>query len=123
VITPNYWTVHLFLQESGLESLSDTLHSNAGGPVVLRTRRMAIQPRGPNQQNYVRSIQEYDINFGIGPAGTGKTYLAVACAVDALEREQCRIMLVARLRLVKLGFLPVTWLENRPICALLCALR
>ena len=106
-LTPD--TVHLFLQESGLESLSDTLHSNAGEPVVLRTRRMAIQPRGPNQQNYVRSIQEYDINFGIGPAGTGKTYLAVACAVDALEREQVRRIMLVRPAVEageKLGFLP-----------------
>lgn len=107
-LTPD--TVHLFLQESGLESLSETVHHSAGkAPVVLRTRRMAIQPRGPNQQNYVRSIQEYDINFGIGPAGTGKTYLAVACAVDALEREQVRRILLVRPAVEageKLGFLP-----------------
>ncbi|GGC99882.1 PhoH family protein [Halopseudomonas salina] len=103
-------TVHLFLQESGLENLSETLYNGAGNaPVVLRTRRMAIQPRGPNQQSYVRSIQEYDINFGIGPAGTGKTYLAVACAVDALEREQVRRILLVRPAVEageKLGFLP-----------------
>jgi len=70
---------------------------------------MTIQPRGPNQQNYVRSIQEHDINFGIGPAGTGKTYLAVACAVDALEREQVRRILLVRPAVEageKLGFLP-----------------
>ncbi len=104
-------TVHLYLQESGLESLSETL--SAGGsnqkPVILRTRKMTIQPRGPNQQNYVRSIQEHDINFGIGPAGTGKTYLAVACAVDALEREQVRRILLVRPAVEageKLGFLP-----------------
>lgn len=107
-LTPD--TVHLFLQESGLENLSETLHNSAGNvPVVLRTRRMAIQPRGPNQQSYVRSIQEYDINFGIGPAGTGKTYLAVACAVDALEREQVRRILLVRPAVEageKLGFLP-----------------
>ena len=106
-LTPD--TVHLFLQESGLENLSETLHSSGQAPVVLRTRRMAIQPRGPNQQSYVRSIQEYDINFGIGPAGTGKTYLAVACAVDALEREQVRRILLVRPAVEageKLGFLP-----------------
>lgn len=107
-LTPDI--VHLFLQESGLENLSETLHNSAGNvPVVLRTRRMAIQPRGPNQQSYVRSIQEYDINFGIGPAGTGKTYLAVACAVDALEREQVRRILLVRPAVEageKLGFLP-----------------
>lgn len=106
-LTPD--TVHLFLQESGLENLSETLHGSGQAPVVLRTRRMAIQPRGPNQQSYVRSIQEYDINFGIGPAGTGKTYLAVACAVDALEREQVRRILLVRPAVEageKLGFLP-----------------
>lgn len=103
-------TVHLFLQESGLENLSDSLyHTGTDKPVVLRTKRMTIQPRGPNQQAYVRSIQEFDINFGIGPAGTGKTYLAVACAVDALEREQIRRILLVRPAVEageKLGFLP-----------------
>ncbi|MEH6565059.1 MAG: PhoH family protein [Halopseudomonas sp.] len=103
-------TVHLFLQESGLESLSETLNQTGDNrPVILRTRRMTIQPRGPNQQSYVRSIQEHDINFGIGPAGTGKTYLAVACAVDALEREQISRILLVRPAVEageKLGFLP-----------------
>ena len=104
-------TVHLYLQESGLESLSETLGNSGSNqkPVILRTRKMTIQPRGPNQQSYVRSIQEHDINFGIGPAGTGKTYLAVACAVDALEREQIRRILLVRPAVEageKLGFLP-----------------
>ncbi|WP_022961297.1 PhoH family protein [Halopseudomonas pelagia] len=107
-LTPD--TVHLFLQESGLENLSAALHQEGTGkPVILRTRRLTIQPRGPNQQSYVRSIQEHDINFGIGPAGTGKTYLAVACAVDALEREQIRRILLVRPAVEageKLGFLP-----------------
>ncbi|TVP91610.1 MAG: PhoH family protein [Pseudomonadaceae bacterium] len=107
-LTPD--TVHLFLQESGLESLSETLQDSSNHkPVVLRTRKMTIQPRGPNQQAYVRSILEHDINFGIGPAGTGKTYLAVACAVDALEREQVRRILLVRPAVEageKLGFLP-----------------
>ena len=106
-LTPD--TVHLFLQESGLENLSAALHTDTHKPVVLRTKRMTIQPRGPNQQSYVRSIQEHDINFGIGPAGTGKTYLAVACAVDALEREQIGRILLVRPAVEageKLGFLP-----------------
>ncbi len=106
-LTPD--TVHLFLQESGLENLSEAISGDHGAPVVLRTKRMTIQPRGPNQQSYVRSIQEHDINFGIGPAGTGKTYLAVACAVDALEREQIRRILLVRPAVEageKLGFLP-----------------
>jgi len=103
-------TVHLFLQESGLENLSEALNSSSDHkPVILRTRRMTIQPRGPNQQSYVRSIQQHDINFGVGPAGTGKTYLAVACAVDALEREQISRILLVRPAVEageKLGFLP-----------------
>ena len=103
-------TVHLYLQESGLENLSEAIHQTGDQqPVILRTKRMTIQPRGPNQQRYVRSIQEHDINFGIGPAGTGKTYLAVACAVDALEREQIRRILLVRPAVEageKLGFLP-----------------
>jgi len=106
-LTPD--TVHLFLQESGLENLSAAVNGEHFSPVVLRTKRMTIQPRGPNQQSYVRSIQEHDINFGIGPAGTGKTYLAVACAVDALEREQIRRILLVRPAVEageKLGFLP-----------------
>ncbi|UAW99191.1 PhoH family protein [Halopseudomonas nanhaiensis] len=105
-LTPD--TVHLFLQESGLENLSEARHDGQP-PMVLRTKRVTIQPRGPNQQSYVRSIQEHDINFGIGPAGTGKTYLAVACAVDALEREQIRRILLVRPAVEageKLGFLP-----------------
>lgn len=104
-------TVHLYLQESGLENLSEALNADSDGqvPVTLRTKRMSIQPRGPNQQRYVRSIQQHDINFGIGPAGTGKTYLAVACAVDALEREQIKRILLVRPAVEageKLGFLP-----------------
>ncbi len=68
-----------------------------------------IRPRGINQQRYVKEILGNDINFGIGPAGTGKTYLAVACAVDALEREQIRRILLVRPAVEageKLGFLP-----------------
>ena len=98
--------VHLFLQESGLEELSVE-------PVVplvtLKTRQAHIRPRGANQQRYVKAILDHDINFGIGPAGTGKTYLAVACAVDALEREQIRRILLVRPAVEageKLGFLP-----------------
>jgi phosphate starvation-inducible PhoH-like protein len=68
-----------------------------------------IRPRGLNQLRYVKEILGNDINFGIGPAGTGKTYLAVACAVDALEREQVRRILLVRPAVEageKLGFLP-----------------
>ena len=54
---------------------------------MLRTRRGWIRPRGENQVKYVERILDHDISFGIGPAGTGKTWLAVAAAVDALERD------------------------------------
>ncbi|TWH71475.1 phosphate starvation-inducible protein PhoH [Azomonas agilis] len=98
--------VHLYLQESGMEALSQ---ASSEPQISLRTRKGNIRPRGANQQNYVRAILDNDINFGIGPAGTGKTYLAVACAVDALEREQVRRILLVRPAVEageKLGFLP-----------------
>ncbi|WP_447745480.1 PhoH family protein [Pseudomonas nicosulfuronedens] len=103
-LTPDM--VHLFLQESGLEELSV---EPAAPQVTLKTRKAHIRPRGANQQRYVKAILDHDINFGIGPAGTGKTYLAVACAVDALEREQIRRILLVRPAVEageKLGFLP-----------------
>lgn len=98
--------VHLYLQESGVEEL---VNPSNGPQVTLRTRKGVIKPRGANQQRYVKSILDHDINFGIGPAGTGKTYLAVAAAVDALEREQVRRILLVRPAVEageKLGFLP-----------------
>ncbi len=82
-LTPDM--VHLFLQESGVDGLDN--HPAAEVGVSLRTKKGMIRPRGLNQQRYVKEVLSNDINFGIGPAGTGKTYLAVACAVDALERE------------------------------------
>ncbi|WP_324770309.1 PhoH family protein [Pokkaliibacter plantistimulans] len=109
VITPDM--VHLFLQESGIEaaSYSDKDAADDEGEVFIRLRKMLIKPRGINQQEYVRCIRRNDINFGIGPAGTGKTYLAVACAVDALEREEISRILLVRPAVEageKLGFLP-----------------
>ncbi|HEX8009742.1 MAG TPA: PhoH family protein [Casimicrobiaceae bacterium] len=78
------------------------------GP-VLRTRRPDLHGRTPNQIAYLRHIQEHDITFGIGPAGTGKTYLAVACAVDALERDAVKRIVLVRPAVEageRLGFLP-----------------
>ena len=107
--------VHLRLQQAGIDALreGDRPHGDTEGDVasigMLRLRRMLIRPRGKSQQHYVRSIQQHDINFGIGPAGTGKTYLAVACAVAALETEQVRRILLVRPAVEageKLGFLP-----------------
>ncbi|WP_251978429.1 PhoH family protein [Salinicola avicenniae] len=101
-------TVHLFLQESGVEALEEETGELEGG-IVIRTPRALIKPRGINQQGYVASIRRHDINFGIGPAGTGKTYLAVAAAVEALNRQEVRRILLVRPAVEageKLGFLP-----------------
>ncbi|PYF83075.1 phosphate starvation-inducible protein PhoH [Marinomonas alcarazii] len=105
-ITPE--TIHLYLQESAIESLSSSKRGK-GDQLVIKTRKAFIKPKGKNQQGYVKQIRKHDINFGIGPAGTGKTYLAVACAVEALEADRVeRIMLVrpAVEAGEKLGFLP-----------------
>ncbi|MDC0892673.1 PhoH family protein [Pseudomonadales bacterium] len=99
--------VHLFLQESGVEALSDA--EVDGNDFIIATRKKSIKPRGRNQIGYIRAIRSNDINFGVGPAGTGKTYLAVACAVEALEQEQVRRILLVRPAVEageKLGFLP-----------------
>ena len=82
---------------------------DAGGTAQLRTRRADLHGRTPNQILYLRHIQEHDITFGIGPAGTGKTYLAVACAVDALERDTVKRIVLVRPAVEageRLGFLP-----------------
>ena len=75
----------------------------------LRTRRADLHGRTPNQIAYLKNIQEHDVTFGIGPAGTGKTYLAVACAVDALERDSVKRIVLVRPAVEageRLGFLP-----------------
>jgi phosphate starvation-inducible PhoH-like protein len=79
------------------------------GAVLLQTRRSNLQARTPNQSVYLQNIASHDITFGIGPAGTGKTYLAVACAVDALERSAVQRIVLTRPAVEageKLGFLP-----------------
>lgn len=105
-ITPEL--VHLFLRETGADGLiEETGHTGDHPP--LRTPKMQIKPRGGNQTGYVTAIRNHDINFGIGPAGTGKTYLAVACAVEALTREDVQRILLVRPAVEageKLGFLP-----------------
>ncbi len=81
----------------------------ATGEIVLHTRRPDLKARTPNQQRYLRSIVDHDISFGIGPAGTGKTFLAVACAIDALERNQVQRIILTRPAVEageRLGFLP-----------------
>lgn len=110
--------VHLFLQESGIEaqikddSSNDKLDNtfdDKQGEVSILAGRSLIKPRGKNQQDYLLRVQKHDINFGIGPAGTGKTFLAVACAVQALERDQVRRIILTRPAVEageNLGFLP-----------------
>ena len=99
--------VHLFLQESGVSALVS--NEADGREDLVVTRKKSVRPRGANQIRYVRAIREHDLNFGIGPAGTGKTYLAVACAVEAIESERVRRLLLVRPAVEageKLGFLP-----------------
>lgn len=103
-------TVHLFLQSTFVDDLrqrNDDDQTTVNGVVVTRKRH--ITPRGHNQVQFVDNMRNLDINFGVGPAGTGKTYLAVACAVEALESGKVsRILLVRPAVEVgeKLGFLP-----------------
>lgn len=100
--------VHLALRESqhGSDDSPEPGHGDIG---VIRTPKASIKPRTRHQRDYVRAIQRHDINFGIGPAGTGKTYLAVACAVEALVQERVSRLLLVRPAVEageKLGFLP-----------------
>ena len=106
--TINPARVNLLLQESGVEALTDEMPRSAKD-VVIQTKRATIRGRGPHQCQYLENITSYDLNFGIGPAGTGKTYLAVACAVDALNRDKVRRVVLTRPAVEsgeRLGFLP-----------------
>ena len=99
-------TVHLHLQTAGLEDSADETPDES---LAIRTRRAPVQPRGANQRHYVQAIRSHGISFGVGPAGTGKTYLAVACAVEALEAERVRRLCLVRPAVEageRLGFLP-----------------
>lgn len=112
-LTPDM--VHLFLQQSSIEARMETPAANIPNTdnvenfTIIRTKKGNVKPRGVSQQRYVRSIQTHDINFGIGPAGTGKTYLAVACAVESFLRDEVERILLVRPAVEageKLGFLP-----------------
>jgi phosphate starvation-inducible PhoH-like protein len=97
--------VHLYLQAKNKRAANISQEEQ----MEIRTRKQVITARGENQVRYLRNILQHDMNFGIGPAGTGKTYLAVACAVQALEAERVsRIILVRPIVEAgeKLGFLP-----------------
>jgi phosphate starvation-inducible PhoH-like protein len=99
------------IQLAVVESQSDPLEDEPAIPdgPDLRVRRRDLRGRTSNQRVYLRAISEHDISFGIGPAGTGKTYLAVACAVDALERDLVQRIVLTRPAVEageRLGFLP-----------------
>ncbi|MDD5632851.1 MAG: PhoH family protein [Methylococcales bacterium] len=100
--------IHLAMQDSTIDEILDA-EPVAEQDVAIKTKFGLIKGRGANQQAYLRKIVSHDINFGVGPAGTGKTYLAVACAIEALQNEQVRKIILVRPAVEageKLGFLP-----------------
>tara|TARA_Y100001949_G_C15960926_1_gene319205 strand:+ start:321 stop:1373 length:1053 start_codon:yes stop_codon:yes gene_type:complete len=110
-ITPDL--IHLFLQEetNDAEDIQQPAQAQPGAsrPTNIKTPQLMVKPRGRHQREYVERVREFDINFGIGPAGTGKTFLAVAAAVEALQRDEVRRILLVRPAVEageKLGFLP-----------------
>ena len=106
--------VRICLQEAGMKDGEESESPQAPDDgdeslFEIQTRRKLVRARGANQRSYLKSIQEHDLAFGIGPAGTGKTYLAVASAIDALESEQVRRIILVRPAVEageRLGFLP-----------------
>ena len=117
--------VHIALQELGMDTGADAASSadgsapaagaaaanggEAADEIKVRTARGSLRARGANQTEYLRNIRSHDLTFGIGPAGTGKTYLAVACAVEALQSEKVRRIVLVRPAVEageRLGFLP-----------------
>lgn len=104
-ITPDL--IHLFLQEDTTQTMPSAKRS--GDTSVIKTPQAIIKARGPHQQEYLQRVRQFDINFGIGPAGTGKTFLAVAAAVEALQQDEVKRILLVRPAVEageKLGFLP-----------------
>ena len=104
-------TFELALVEAGADASDARSRRPEGGegPLVLRTRRADLSARTPRQLQYLQQILAHDITFGLGPAGTGKTFLAVACAVDALERSSVQRIVLTRPAVEageRLGFLP-----------------
>ena len=101
--------IHLQLQSTRATDQEAQVDDHLEESVAIRTRTGPVSPRGSNQRRYVNAIRHNDISFGIGPAGTGKTYLAVACAVEALEAETVQRIILVRPAVEageRLGFLP-----------------
>jgi phosphate starvation-inducible PhoH-like protein len=99
--------INLRLSESGIDALDEK--NSEAQEVTVKVKRGTVRGRGANQQRYLHEIARHDINFGIGPAGTGKTYLAVAMAVDALNDSRVQRVILVRPAVEageKLGFLP-----------------
>ena len=100
--------VNLHLHDVSTENIVDK-KQRSGEEVIIQTKRGQVRGRGKSQQHYLRSIADFDVSFGVGPAGTGKTYLAVASAVEALERDEVRRIILTRPAVEsgeRLGFLP-----------------
>lgn len=100
--------VHLAIKDLGADEYAERA-AEGSQEVVIRTKRGVVRGRGANQVRYLHAVASNDINFGIGPAGTGKTYLAVASAVEALDRNRVQRLLLVRPAVEageKLGFLP-----------------
>jgi phosphate starvation-inducible PhoH-like protein len=115
ILTPDQ--IHLAIQQFSFGSFmgtsTNTMLNSAIDDIenfpAIRTKTGTIKPRGINQQQYVQAIKTHTINFGIGPAGTGKTYLAVACAVESLLKNEAERIVLVRPAVEageKLGFLP-----------------
>ncbi|MEP6941015.1 MAG: PhoH family protein [Rudaea sp.] len=105
--TLNGAQINLRLSESGIDALEQ--RSAETQEVAIKVKRGTVRGRGANQQRYLHAIARHDINFGIGPAGTGKTYLAVAMAIDALNDNRVQRLILVRPAVEageKLGFLP-----------------
>jgi len=101
--------IHLAMQDASIDQMLDAPASQGQAQVCIKTKFGMIRGRGANQQEYLKKIMTHDINFGVGPAGTGKTYLAVACAIEALQTERVRKLILVRPAVEageKLGFLP-----------------
>ena len=102
--------VHIALQELDMERGATAGNaSESNDELKVRTSRGAVRARGANQTEYLHNIRTHDLTFGVGPAGTGKTYLAVACAVEALQSEAVRRIILVRPAVEageRLGFLP-----------------